>query len=233
MQQQQQQQQAQRQHPAAQPAPSENQYSRAAFLSHSDAIGMASRRKGRGPPEFQLPEGWQLHTPAPAASSPPAAGAAAAAAAGTGARSAGNAAGKSPSSAAKQQAPQQQTAAQQKQQQQQQQQQAPPQQYLSPEGMVFDSLQAVQSVVQGAVLVPRRLVRWVRQAAADPVEAREAAATASEQGHLLGLARVRVVRVPQERRLMQQRLAAAASAAAATAAGSGRPGERSQRLRRG
>lgn len=193
---------------------------------------MASRRKGRGPPEFQLPEGWQLHNPAPAAGSPPAASAAAAAAGGTGGRSAGKASAESPASAAKQQAPQQQTAAQQKQQQQQQ---AAPQQqqYLSPEGMVFDSLQAVQSVVQGAVLVPRRLVRWVRQAAADPVEAREAAATASGQGHLLGLARVRVVRVPQERQLMQQRLAAAASAAAATAGGSGRPGERSQRLRRG
>ena len=76
--QQHQQQQAHRQRPAAQQAPSENQYSRAAFLSHSDAIGMASRRKGRGPPEFQLPEGWQLHNPAPAAGSPPAASAAAA-----------------------------------------------------------------------------------------------------------------------------------------------------------
>lgn len=154
-----------------------NAYSRAAYVQHSDAVGLAARRKARSAAaaeEFQLPEGWRASLHAAAAKG-----------------LVGKASGR-------------------KAQQQQQ-------RYVSPEGLSFGSLAEVQAVVEGPVLVPRKLVRWLRQVAADPLgpAGATAAITAAGQGHLLGLQRCRVALVPGERRRLQRRLEAAAGARAA------------------
>ena len=155
-------------------------YGRAAFVQHSDAVGLAARRKARGAAaEYQLPEGWRaLQQAAPGKS--------------TGGRG--------------------RKAQQQRQQRQQQQ-----QHYVSPEGLTFSSLADVQAVVEGPVLVPRKLVRWLRQVAADPRGplGATAASTATGHAHLLGLQRCRVALVPEERRLMRRRLEAVAGERAA------------------
>lgn len=85
--------------------------------------------------------------------------------------------------------------------------------YLSPEGLEFPSLQAVQAAVDGPVLVPRKLLRWLRQVAADPLSAaaREAPTSDAGRAHLLGLQRMRVALVPEDQRQWKKRLAAAAA----------------------
>ena len=159
--------------------PSASIYSRAGYVGHGDAIGLAARRRARGSAaqDFQLPQGWRQQPVPPGSKASPSGRA--------------GPAGKK------------------------QRQQEPQQQYVSPEGLVFPSLQAVQEVVEGPVVVPRRLIRWAKRAAADPLSALDAPSTTSGLAHLLGLRRVRAMLVPADRRQMQRRVAAAAAEKAA------------------
>ncbi|PSC72068.1 hypothetical protein C2E20_4395 [Micractinium conductrix] len=124
-------------------------------------------------------------------------------------------------------------AQQQQQQQQKKQKQASPQQqqqqqqqYLSPEGLVLPSLKAVQDVVEGPVLLPRKLVAWVRAAAAKPLATAAAAGTTRSQAYMLGLRRVRIARIEGERRQLRRRLAAAEAGAAGGSGGKSAPDRR-------
>ena len=194
--------------------PAENLYSRAAFVSHGDAIGLAARRKGRPSAGFHLPAGWQ---PMPPNGAPLLLTKAT--------RSSLRVQLKPPTAAAAGKQKSQQGAGKQQQQQQQQ--------YCSPEGLVLPSLQRVQEVVQGPVVVPARLVQWLKDAAADPRAAQASAGTAAGQAHLLGLCRARVVLVEEERRRMGKRLDLAAAAAAAAAAGGGSQNQPGRQRRQG
>ncbi|KAL4450104.1 hypothetical protein ABPG77_010773 [Micractinium sp. CCAP 211/92] len=88
------------------------------------------------------------------------------------------------------------------------------QQYISPEGLAFPSLQAAREVVHhGPILPPRKLVRYVRAAAADPLTAAAAADSTRGLAHQLGIRRVRIVRIEEERQRLKRRLAQASSPA--------------------
>lgn len=88
------------------------------------------------------------------------------------------------------------------------------QQYISPEGLAFPSLQSAREVVHhGPILPPRKLVRYVRTAAADPLAAAAAADSTRGLAHQLGLRRVRVVRIEEEWQKLKRRLGQASSPA--------------------
>ena len=181
------QQQQQQQRPAAAPASTAN-FSRAGFSSGGSSL--AFRRKGSGPVEFELPAGWR-QLAAGASCSP-----------GSGAGGTGGKAAK-PSKAA----------ASGKKRQAQQAQQAQQAAFMSPEGLAFPSLPDVQAVVEGPVVVPRKLLRWLRQAAANPLApaALDAPTTVVGRAHLLAMRRARVATVAADRQQWERRLAVAAA----------------------
>ncbi|KAL4452423.1 hypothetical protein ABPG75_008085 [Micractinium tetrahymenae] len=76
--------------------------------------------------------------------------------------------------------------------------------------------QAVREVVQeGPILPPRKLIRYLRAAAANPLAAAAAAGSTRGLAHLLGLRRVRIVRIEEERQKLKRRLGQAGGGAAA------------------
>ena len=173
---------------AAARQPSVNLYSRAACMTHGDAIGLAARRKARPAAEFKLPVGWRAYGPPGGASPAPV-------------KPMAQQRNASATRASKQQSQQgvahQQDSAQQE------------QQYISAEGLVLPSLQHVREVVQGEVPTPALLLRWLRGTAANPQAAAGWAGAAAAHAYLLGLCRVRVTRVEEDRRQMRLRLALA------------------------
>ena len=88
---------------------------------------------------------------------------------------------------------------------------------MSPEGLAFSSLQDVQAVVEGPVVVPRKLVRWLRHAATNPRAAGvlDAPSTTIGRAHLLGVRRARVATVAADRQQWERRLAVVAAEHAA------------------
>ena len=85
--------------------------------------------------------------------------------------------------------------------------------FMSPEGLAFSSLPDVQAVVEGPVIVPRKLVRWLRQAAANPLApaALDAPNTTLGRAHLLAMRRARVATVAADRQQWERRLGAGAA----------------------
>ncbi|PRW57101.1 hypothetical protein C2E21_3870 [Chlorella sorokiniana] len=203
-QQQQQQQQRQQQQQQAQqrPGAASGSTGRAAFSGSSNASFFAAKRKGSGPVEFVLPPGWRQLPAGGSGSGSPGAGGS------PGVKAAKP--GKAAASGKKQQTKQAQQAQQAQQQAQQAQQQAA---FLSPEGLSFSSLPDVQAVVEGPVVVPRKLVRWLRQAAANPMApaALDAPNTTIGRAHLLATQRARVALIAADRQQWEKRRAAVAA----------------------
>jgi len=189
-------QQPQTQQPAAAPGSTRLQ-SQTALNGSSNVASLAPWRKGSGPVEFVLPAGWMQLQPGSAGS--PATGP-------TGGKAAK--ASKAAVSGKKKQA----KAAQQPQHQPEQQ-----AAFMSPEGLAFSSLPDVQAVVEGPVIVPRKLVRWLRQAAANPLApaALDAPNTTIGRAHLLAMRRARVATVAADRQQWERRSDAGVDAATA------------------
>lgn len=177
--------QTQQQNRAAAVSGSTGLFSKAALSGNASASFLAARRKGSGPVEFVLPAGWR-QLPAVASGSP-----------GGGASGKAAKLGKAAASGKRQPAKQAQP--------QQSQQQAA---FLSPEGLPFSSLPDVQAVVEGPVIVPRKLVRWLRQAAANPLHpmALQAPNTTIGRAHLLAARRARVATHAADRQQWERRL---------------------------